>query len=292
MERLARAMDITLTWHNATDSSSAIATEILERIRWARQEARRGHEAELPDHEYFPLVFDEKDLDAYLAPNDLDGSELWFLPQSSPLALPPLPPPPVPDTRPPVTYVHDRSTTTPHLFTAASAACWHSHSTLLRKIADGDDDVVLVFEDDVDMEWDLEKRLRNLWQFLPHEEWDQVMLGHCQSDENQKPTVFGTSYLHPSNLPLCMHAYAVTKKSAARLVRLFRNPVYAYSRPIDHGFALLNAWGLTRQFSVYPSIVVQAKVTVSDLAPGNGAGEEFYLADSALKRIAQWEASI
>lgn len=67
----------------------------------------------------------------------------------------------------------------PNSFPASGAACWHSHFTLLRKIADGDDDVVLIFEDDIDMEWDLEKRLRYLWQFLPDNAWDQVMIGQC-----------------------------------------------------------------------------------------------------------------
>jgi len=293
MEKLARAMDITLTWHNATDSSTPIITEIFERVRWVREEAPKGHEAELQGSDSFPLVFpDDEELNAVLHPDDIDGSELWFLPQSSPRALPPLPPPPVPDTRPPVTYVHYHSTVTPYLFTASAAACWHSHFTLMRKIADGDDDVVIIFEDDIDMEWDLEKRLRYLWKFLPDQEWDQVMLGHCQSDENAKEPLPGNSYLHPSSLPMCGHAYAVTKKSAARIVRLFRNPAYAYSRPVDHGFALLNEWGLIHQFSVYPSIVIQSKATLSDIASGSGAVEDFYLVDSALERIAQWEASI
>jgi GR25 family glycosyltransferase involved in LPS biosynthesis len=66
-------------------------------------------------------------------------------------------------------------------FPAASAACWHSHFTLLRRIANGDDDVVIVFEDDIDMEWDLEKRLRYLWKFLPDQEWDQVMIGSSRN---------------------------------------------------------------------------------------------------------------
>lgn len=104
-----------MTWHDATDSSSPIVTEILERVRWAREEARKGHEAELQEDDSFPLVFpDEKELNEPLAPEDMDGSELWFLPQSSPRALPSLPPPPDPDTRPPLTYVHDQSTVTPH----------------------------------------------------------------------------------------------------------------------------------------------------------------------------------
>lgn len=158
---------------------------------------------------------------------------------------------------------------TPISFTAASAACWHSHFTLLRRIADGDDDVALIFEDDIDMEWDLEKRLRYLWKSLPDHAWDQVMIGSsggfvanepiltcfccrslpiqrsCKSPATGKfiPPPFYVGFHHiiicrrlSHNLPcrnaLCAHAYAVTKRSAARIVRLFRNPVYAYSRPI------------------------------------------------------------
>jgi len=50
-------------------------------------------------------------------------------------------------------------------------------------------------------------------------------------------------------------------------------------------------WGLTRQLSVYPAIVTQAKNSASDAAAGVGGSEDFYLVDSALQRIAQWEAS-
>ena len=61
-------------------------------------------------------------------------------------------------------------------------ACWHSHYEVLRAIADGDDDVAIILEDDIDMEWDLERRLRYVWPFLP-EKWDQVWIGtsvtHC-----------------------------------------------------------------------------------------------------------------
>ena len=46
----------------------------------------------------------------------------------------------------------------------------------MQKIADGDDDVALIFEDDIDMEWDLERRLRYLWSFLP-DNWDMVLIG-------------------------------------------------------------------------------------------------------------------
>jgi hypothetical protein len=103
--------------------------------------------------------------DDFLEPGDISGSELWFLPPSSPLALPPLRALPTPSNA--------KETDQRRL---AEIACWHSHFEVLRKIADGDDDVALVFEDDIDMEWDLERRLRYLWQFLPNK-WDMVMIG-------------------------------------------------------------------------------------------------------------------
>ena len=56
--------------------------------------------------------------------------------------------------------------------------------------------------------------------------------GHCLSDETSHKPLPGTSYLYPSNGPYCAHAYAVSKKSAAHLVRLLRTPLFAYSRPI------------------------------------------------------------
>jgi GR25 family glycosyltransferase involved in LPS biosynthesis len=46
----------------------------------------------------------------------------------------------------------------------------------MRGIADGPDDSVIVLEDDIDMEFDLEKRLRGMWPALPNN-WDIVMLG-------------------------------------------------------------------------------------------------------------------
>ena len=91
----------------------------------------------------------------------------------------------------------------------AFAATWHSHFTLLRKIADGDDDVVLIFEDDVDMEWDLEKRLRYLCKFLPDQQWDQFMLGSlaivCKTVSNSYswPLVQGIASLTKMLILLC-----------------------------------------------------------------------------------------
>lgn len=46
----------------------------------------------------------------------------------------------------------------------------------MRSVADGPDEAVVVLEDDIDMEFDLEKRLRGMWSGLP-KDWDIVMMG-------------------------------------------------------------------------------------------------------------------
>ena len=68
-------------------------------------------------------------------------------------------------------------------------ACWYSHLRLIFEAAqrtrnveigarpwDGKEGVAIVFEDDVDVEWDLRERLEKMWVDLPRD-WDIVFLG-------------------------------------------------------------------------------------------------------------------
>jgi len=271
LEKLQNAMDITFTWHNATYRDAPVITEILERIRIAREESRKGHPKDPQNPESFPSAFaDDVTCNDFLQPGDIPGSELWILPPSSPLALPPLPAPPVPDHRPHDSVVWGDSPNPEWPLKPVEIACWHSHFEVLRKIADGDDDVAIILEDDIDMEWDLERRLRYLWQFLPDDR-DIVMLGHCLSDEATKK-MEGTTYLYHSQQPMCTHAYAVSKKSAAHYVRIMRSPLFAYSRPLDHAYIFLNERYHVNSFSVYPPVIVQSGTTQGDIS-GMGPGE-------------------
>lgn len=80
---------------------SPTITTILERLRQAREQARVGHESTYGDTDAFPWVGWPED--AYstelLRPDDISGSELWFLPPNAPKALPALSPMPSPDDR-------------------------------------------------------------------------------------------------------------------------------------------------------------------------------------------------
>ena len=176
MSGLERAMDLEFTWHDATDFHSQDVQDIMERIRWWRNENRVNDS--VPKADPSPFKFKWADDVDELGPNlGFSGSDLW--PDSvGKSILPPLLPAPTPDTRPPTLDTYGEAGNhfgrTP--LRPAQISCWHSHYRVLRRIAEGDDEVAIVFEDDIDMEWDLERRLRSMWPALPPD-WDVVMLG-------------------------------------------------------------------------------------------------------------------
>ncbi|KAG2036182.1 hypothetical protein BDR03DRAFT_960400 [Suillus americanus] len=173
------------------------------------------------------------------------------------------------------------------ILTAPKISCWYSHVSAVRKFIDRvnatPEDVAVFLEDDIDMEWDIEIRMRHVWPSLPHG-WDMVFLGHCWSNESfysalPSPRAMSPSYglltrshIHPSYSPRCTHAYALSLSGARRLLQHLRYPPFAYSRALDQAFSWLIESGRLRAFSVVPSVVIQRKVLSSDILPGSGAG--------------------
>ncbi|KAF8509519.1 hypothetical protein BU17DRAFT_24977, partial [Hysterangium stoloniferum] len=285
MLNLARAMDLEFTWNNATDMHSKDIQDILERIRWWRNLNRVNETVPKADPSPFKFKWADDVLDG-VSPIGHSGSDFW--PSSFPLSpLKPLPLPPSPDTRPSVldSYGENGDNFGRSPLRPAQIACWHSHYQVLRRIAEGDDEVAIVFEDDIDMEWDLEHRLRSMWGALPSD-WDMVMLGHCHSEEWRNPALKGAPTLHPAYHTLCTHAYAVNRRSAKRIVRRLRTEAFAYSRTVDHAFRFLSSRHI-KVFSVYPPVVVQTYEMGSNIVPGRTNKERVHwLEDSALERIA------
>ncbi|EIM92044.1 uncharacterized protein STEHIDRAFT_46292 [Stereum hirsutum FP-91666 SS1] len=202
--------------------------------------------------------------------------------------------------------------------TPAKIACWHSHLEILRAVAASghDSGPAVVLEDDVDIEWDIGKRLNEVWSALP-DDWDIVFLGHCWSDESQYlplrtistvsyhhnrgpklfPYSFGVPFrtetaLHPSVAPKCTHAYVVSHTGARRILLHLRHLPFAYSRAIDQALAWLISSGRLKSFSVVPSLVVQRKVGKSDVwtKDGDGSGSRWrdHLGDGVLKGKSSW----
>ncbi|EMD41462.1 hypothetical protein CERSUDRAFT_90028 [Gelatoporia subvermispora B] len=184
------------------------------------------------------------------------------------------------------------------ILSPAKVACWFSHLQVLRLIADDtaspatwnntdnqsketqNDDVTIILEDDIDMERDIEERLKTVWSALPPQ-WDIVFLGHCWSNESTYPALpvpdinagrragdpIQTA-LHPSFAPKCTHAYALSRTGARRLLLHLRHPQFAYSRAYDQALAWLVLSGRLKAFSLVPSVAVQRKVDGSDIDAG------------------------
>jgi len=143
-----------------------------------------------------------------------------------------------------------------------------------------------VLEDDVDMERDIHARLKQVWSYLP-KDWDVVFLGYCCSDEGFYPALNAhvdptapnetVSCIHPSRSPLCTHAYALTRASACRLLVQLRYPPFAYSRALDGAVSWLIQSGRIKSFSIVPCLILQRKVSASDITPGTGSHEQHHL---------------
>ncbi|ORY77601.1 hypothetical protein BCR35DRAFT_305355 [Leucosporidium creatinivorum] len=186
------------------------------------------------------------------------------------------------------------------------------HTRAIKKVVENGDESALILEDDVDVEWDLERVWSRVRRRLPGErerelnggegtaEWDVSFLGHCWGRELLNP-----SYLHPllhrSTAPLCLHAYALTQRGASRALSLLNNPWTAYSTAVDTAIPSFISFGqdstgslspngrLLEAFSVDPPLIIQRKDGPSDIQAGVGSKWRGFLSDSTVERIKRSE---
>jgi hypothetical protein len=108
--------------------------------------------------------------------------------------------------------------------------------------------------------------------------------GHCWSNESYYPALLhngstrtkpsppldfaNNMSIHPSFSPKCTHAYVLSRSGARKLLLYLRHPPFAYSRALDQAFAWLVQSGRVRAYSIVPSVVVQRKVSGSDVMHG------------------------
>jgi hypothetical protein len=157
----------------------------------------------------------------------------------------------------------------------------------------------IIFEDTVDLEWDIESQLGLISPALPST-WDIVYLGsyfsstsipghlthaciagHCASTSEHKSDPLPSSFrLRPTVHTLCTHAYALSQRGASKLIRFLRSPDYAYTRPIDQALKDLVQMKKIESYSVLPVLAVATtaemrdleRVGVKEIVPGGGKG--------------------
>lgn len=174
MERLRYSLGLDFTYVNGTEADGETVDRIMTHVLAFRALAS-SQEISRPSPPAFGWPQEVDTLVESDSPLGMKGSDLW---PSSTVDLTEA------YAHEPLTCAYDNSTldvyspqTPPYrLLTKERLACWHSHWRVIRLIADGQEDVSLVLEDDVDMELDIRQRLLGLWDFLPAA-WDIVFLG-------------------------------------------------------------------------------------------------------------------
>lgn len=175
MERLRYTFGLDFTYVNGTEADGVAVQRTMSRVASFRA-LKDAREANLSLPTAFKWPQDVNALVESESPLDRQGSDLWL---SDDMKLPDSP------FDEPLTCATDNSTLEPYspqmppyrLLTKERLACWHSHWRVVRLIADSQDDVSLVLEDDVDMELDIRQRLLGVWNSLPST-WDIVFLGN------------------------------------------------------------------------------------------------------------------
>ncbi|KAK4049223.1 hypothetical protein OIO90_005512 [Microbotryomycetes sp. JL221] len=170
------------------------------------------------------------------------------------------------------------------------------HTRAMKKVLENDDDSALILEDDVDVEWDLERLWSRIELKLPKDKrgdpnWDVTFLGHCWGRELLKPAYLHPS-LHQSTAPLCLHGYAVTNQGAERILSLLNNPWSAYQTAVDTALPSFIQFGLVDSFSVEPPLIIQRKDGPSDIQSGIGSKWRGLLMDSTVDRIKMSDGQI
>ncbi|KAJ4471559.1 hypothetical protein J3R30DRAFT_1094298 [Lentinula aciculospora] len=177
------------------------------------------------------------------------------------------------------------------ILTPQRVAAFHSHFTAIRRVVDDNaragidlsriegkrqENIALILEDDVDMEVDIKERMGVLLPMLPYD-WDMLFLGFCWSVETNHPVVRDPyiipkkNLLYPSGQPRCLHAYALSPAGAVRLLKHLRHEPFAYSRSVDLATAWLISDKRIKSFTVVPPVIIQRKVTKTDITLFGGS---------------------
>ncbi|CDZ98154.1 Lysyl hydrolase/glycosyltransferase family 25 [Phaffia rhodozyma] len=177
----------------------------------------------------------------------------------------------------------------------APLACYLSHLKTWHTALKNDDDDVLILEDDIDAEFSLVERWKEMTRSLADSEegWDIIYLGWILGDERVNKPTFHPG-LRKSNRPMATHAYSLSRRGLRRLNGHVHNLPNLFSQPVDHDlpFKFLttnDSMGALQGYSATPPIIIPFVELGSDI--GGGASENWggLLADSTVERIAEFK---
>jgi GR25 family glycosyltransferase involved in LPS biosynthesis len=105
--------------------------------------------------------------------------------------------------------------------TKGAIGCYLSHVTLWKMLIDSNEDMFLIFEDDVDINsiTNYKLELNKFLNSVSKEDWDFIFLGYFtikDSDNNEKENKL--NYKKIDNITLGLHAYIINRKGAEKLL--------------------------------------------------------------------------
>lgn len=102
----------------------------------------------------------------------------------------------------------------------------------------------------------------------------------------------GHPNLHRSSEPRCLHAYAVSRAGAQRILQFLSDPWISYQTAVDIALpTLIHTGALSGAFSIEPPWVIQAKTEFASDVQSTGRGSAWggYLMDSTWDRVMRFE---
>lgn len=179
MEILRKAVGFHWAYQNATSSDDKVVDEILRRV-YAYRSAAQNHSTESTGRGRSRLHW-SKNIEkiALSSKKPIEIASSGFFSKVNITG--------VPSAIPNLTCAAQDQDAPPYtpdlpehkLLTRSRIACWHSHVSLIERIANEaslDSSVSIIFEDDIDMELGISSYLRWIWSALP-KKWDIVFLG-------------------------------------------------------------------------------------------------------------------
>jgi len=271
-------------YHDGTYSNTSLIGDLMKQVQ--KQRIIGNEDYSEADTIKLPFAWPEDASSTNYSSTDRDippaGAELWYSQPPPDVALPPTP----------MVCAEDDFRLTKYtpsmlqwrFLTPERVAAYHSHLTAVRRIVDdnakapteGKDRVALILEDDVDMEVDIEARLEILLPMLPND-WDVLYLGFCWSTETTHSPLTSPyliplkNLLYPSFQPRCLHAYALSPRGAVKFLTHLRHTQFAYGRSVDLATEWLVWEKRVKSFTVVPPVIIQRKVSKTDITLEGGA---------------------
>ncbi|KAJ2598159.1 hypothetical protein H4R99_004214 [Coemansia sp. RSA 1722] len=169
-----------------------------------------------------------------------------------------------------------------YLLNGTHLACYLSHLNAYRRMVDENIQTALILEDDVDMELDIKNRHTTIMNQVYRQygtDWDMLFIGHCTSDANEPGLVqphlrksdgqlvvgfedrekylARNLTLYDAEYPMCLHAYAVSRECAKRLVVVLEERLRTVGQDIDLVLAIGVEFGMATVLGTSPPYMVQ-----------------------------------